>query len=340
MKEKALKILKLIQDDPEKIERMVGSLNSVLDYLTKHGVIDQIDSTDEFWFDNELQDELIYKQLSNSKDKLEYIKNFIVRHTFNDLKIEGDKIIWDINPDDLVKFFDDSGRDGTAAGVAKIVFDNDFFEWFGGRTYLGVNDLVSELDKTNRKLLGKKIIDELNGEISKEDIENSDIDLLQELLEIQGSPEFLTIDTDNINEILDNYESLKYINEISDIFDDLSGSWDNAYNSAYESEMSNLVWSGIEEKFGQGKVYDYTITQRDGNKLYRKGVQIDVTPNIVNLFMDYLGNQIHYDQIDYFGSFENMMQEYFRDESKIDFRIPDYPDHSEVVKLYNEYVEL
>jgi hypothetical protein len=282
---------------------------------------------------------LIYKQLSNSKDKLEYIKNFIVRHTFNDLKIEGDKIIWDINPDDLVKFFDDSGRDGTAAGVAKIVFDNDFFEWFGGRTYLGVNDLVSELDKTNRKLLGKKIIDELNGEISKEDIENSDIDLLQELLEIQGSPEFLTIDTDNINEILDNYESLKYINEISDIFDDLSGSWDNAYNSAYESEVSNLVWSGIEEMFGKTEVYDYTITQ-SGKKLYRKGIKIDVTPNIVNLFMDYFGNQTHYHEIDYFGSFENLMKEYFEEESKIDFRIPDYPDHSEVVKLYNEYVDL
>jgi hypothetical protein len=339
MEEKALKVLKLIQDDPEKIERMVGSLNSVLDYLTKHGVIDQIDSTDEFWFDNELQDELIYKQLSNSKDKLEYIKNFIVRHTFNDLKIEGDKIIWDINPDDLEKFFDDRGRDGTAAGVAKIVFDDDYFEWFGGDAYLGVDSLVNELDKTNRKLLGDKIIDELNGEISKEDIENSDIDLLQELLEIQGSPEFLTIDTDNINEILDNYESLKYINKISDIFDDLSGSWNNAYNLAYESEMSNLVWSGIEEKFGQGKVYDYTITQ-SGKKLYRQGIKIDVTPNIVNLFMDYFGNQTHYHEIDYFGSFENMMNEYFEEESKIDFRIPDYPDHSEVVKLYNEYVEL
>jgi hypothetical protein len=339
MEEKALKILKLIQDDPDKIGRMVGGLDSVLDYLAKHGVIDQIDSTDEFWFDNELQDKLIYKQLSNSKDKLEYIKNFIIRHTFNDLKIEGDKIIWDIDPDDLEKFFDDTGRDGTAAGVAKIVFDNDFFEWFGGRTYLGVNDLVSDLDKTNRKLLGDKIIDELNGEISKEDIENSDIDLLQELLEIQGSPEFLTIDTDNISEILDNYESLKYINEISDIFDDLSGSWDNAYNSAYESEVSNLVWSGIEEMFGKTEVYDYTITQ-SGKKLYRKGIKIDVTPNIVNLFMDYFGNQTHYHEIDYFGSFENMMKEYFEEESKIDFRIPDYPDHSEVVKFYNEYVEL
>jgi hypothetical protein len=339
MEEKALKILKLLQDDPDKIERMVGGLDSVLDYLAKHGVINQIDSSDEFWFDNDLQDKLIYKQLNNSEDKLQYIKNFIVRHTFNDLKIEGDKIIWDINPDDLEKFFDDRGRDGTAAGVAKIVFEDDYFEWFGGDAYLGVDSLVNELDKTNRKLLGEKIIDELNGKISEDDIENSNIDLLQELLEIQGSPEFLTIDTDNISEILDNYESLKYINEISDIFDDLSGSWDNAYNSAYENEVSNLVWSGIEEMFGKTEVYDYTITQ-SGKKLYRKGIKIDVTPNIVNLFMDYFGNQTHYHEIDYFGSFENMMNEYFEEESKIDFRIPDYPDHSEVVKLYNEYVEL
>jgi hypothetical protein len=339
MEEKALKILKLLQDDPDKIERMVGGLDSVLDYLAKHGVINQIDSSDEFWFDNDLQDKLIYKQLNNSEDKLQYIKNFIVRHTFNDLKIEGDKIIWDINPDDLEKFFDDRGRDGTAAGVAKIVFEDDYFEWFGGDAYLGVDSLVDDLDKTNRKLLGEKIIKELDGEISKEDIEDLDIDLLQELLEIQGSPEFLTIDTDNINEILDDKKSLKYINKISDIFSDLSNSWNNSYNSAYESEVSNLVWSGIEEMFGKTEVYDYTITQ-SGKKLYRKGIKIDVTPNIVNLFMDYFGNQTHYHEIDYFGSFENMMNEYFEEESKIDFRIPDYPDHSEVVKLYNEYVEL
>jgi hypothetical protein len=338
MEEKALKILKLLQDDPDKIGRMVGGLDSVLDYLAKHGVINQIDSSDEFWFDNDLQDKLIYKQLSNSEDKLQYIKNFIVRHTFNDLKIEGDKIIWDINPDDLENFFDDRGRDVTAAGIAKIVFEDDYFEWFGD-VFTGVDTLVDDLDKTNRKLLGEKIIDEFNGKISKEDIENSDIDLLQELLEIQGSPEFLTIDTDNINEILDNYESLKYINKISDIFSDLSNSWNNAYNSAYENEVSNLVWNGIEEMFGEAEVYDYNITQ-SGKILYRKGIKIDVTPNIVNLFMDYFGNQTHYHEIDYFGSFENMMNEYFEEESKIDFRIPDYPDHSEVVKLYNEYVEL
>ena len=338
MEEKALKILKLLQDDPDKIGRMVGGLDSVLDYLAKHGVINQIDSSDEFWFDNDLQDKLIYKQLNNSEDKLQYIKNFIVRHTFNDLKIEGDKIIWDINPDDLEKFFDDRGRDGTAAGVAKIVFEDDYFEWFGD-VFTGVDTLVDDLDKTNRKLLGEKIIDELNGKISEDDIENSNIDLLQELLEIQGSPEFLTIDTDNINEILDNYESLKYINKISDIFSDLSNSWNNAYNSAYENEVSNLVWNGIEEMFGEAEVYDYNITQ-SGKILYRKGIKIDVTPNIVNLFMDYFGNQTHYHEIDYFGSFENMMNEYFEEESKIDFRIPDYPYHIERVKLYNEYVEL
>jgi hypothetical protein len=138
---------------------------------------------------------------------------------------------------------------------------------------------------------------------------------------------------------MDNYESLKYINKISDIFSDLSNSWNNAYNSAYENEVSNLVWNGIEEMFGEAEVYDYNITQ-SGKILYRKGIKIDVTPNIVNLFMDYFGNQTHYHEIDYFGSFENMMNEYFEEESKIDFRIPDYPYHIERVKLYNEYVEL
>jgi hypothetical protein len=339
MEEKALKILKLLQDDPEKIGRMVGGIDSVLDYLAKHGVLNQIDSTGEFWFDNDLQDKLIYKQLNNSEDKLQYIRDFIRRHTFNDLTIEGDKIIWDIDVDDLLKFFDGGGRNTNVRSIAELVLNNDFNEWFNN-DYYEIYELVSELDSKNRKLLGEKIISELNNEISRDDIIDSGVDFLEELLEIQGNPEFITIDSDNINDILDDKETLKYINDSTDVFMNLSSSWDNAYNSVYESKLSDEVWSGIEDKFGKSEINDYTITQRDGNKIYRKGVRIDVTPKIVNIFLDYFGNQSHYHEIDYFGSFENMMDEYFEEESKIDFRVPDYPDHSEVVKLYNEYVEL
>jgi len=328
------KLLDLFYEDPDRVIRLLGDVRQFFKYLESKNLIGDIDSTDDIWYENELQDLLVYKQLYNSEDKLDYIRRFIKEHHFNDLKIEGDKIIWDIDTSDFIKYFDRDNR-----YILEKVFDDDYYEWFN-YDYYDVVELVEELNEKNKDIFGKLIISELNNKITEEDIMENNIDLLEELLEIQGYPETLTIDEDNISQILSDKKTLKYLNKrYNDIFHPLHSAWENANNSAYESELTRNIWNEIEDKFGKAEIHNYNI-KRDGKNHYRKGIRIDVTPNIVNLFMDYLGEWDHYQEIDYYGNFENMMEEYFENVDKLDFRTPDYPDFREVRDLYNEYVEL
>jgi len=131
-------------------------------------------------------------------------------------------------------------------------------------------------------------------------------------------------------------------NYLVDLESSLSSAYNQAYNDAFGDEMSDEVYSGMEELLGKMERNDYTITGKDGKKFYRTNYLIDVTPNIVNIFLeyfsDYKGNT--YD-IDYYGNFTNMMNEYLdKNGEKIDFRIPDYPDSRKVEQIYNDIVEI
>jgi hypothetical protein len=345
MEEKARKILQSIEDNPDRVSRVYGNINNALNHivLLSPQVYDEIDTKDEPWYDNDLQDAIIYNQLSNSKDEIDYIKKFINRHDFNDLSIEGDRIIYNADLDDVLNLYDDRGRDSIAKGVAKLVLSDDgYTEWFSSDFY-DLSGLIDELNKENLQRLKLKFIEELNGIISREKIEEDGIELLDEMLEIQGNPEYLEVNMENISEMLEDSETLKFLfeNYLTDWEGELSNAYNQAYNDAFGDEMSDEVYSGMEELLGKMERNDYTITGKDGKKFYRTNYLIDVTPNILNIFLeyfsDYKGNT--YD-IDYYGNFTNMMNEYLDNRERIDFRIPDYPDSRKVTQIYNDNVEI
>ena len=347
MEEKARKILQSIEDNPDRVSRVYGNINNVLNhiFLLSPQVYNEIDTKDEPWYDNDLQDVIIYNQLSNSKDKIDYIKKFINRHDFNDLSIEGDRIIYNADLDDVLNLYDDRGRDSTAEGVAKLVLGNDdgYTEWFSGSDY-DLSDSIDVLNPKNLQELKLKSIEVLNGTISRENIEETGIELLDEMLEIQGNPEYLEVNMENISEMLEDSETLKFLfdNYLSDLEFELSNAYNQAYNDAFGDEILNDVYSGMEGLLGKMERNDYTITAKDGKKSYRTNYLIDVTPNIVDIFLKYFSDyKNHYHQIDYYGNFTNMMDEYLDDNGgRIDFRISDFPDSRKVEQIFNDIVEI
>jgi hypothetical protein len=346
MEEKARKILQSIEDNPDRVSRVYGNINNALNHivLLSPQVYDEIDTKDEPWYDNDLQDAIIYNQLSNSKDEIDYIKKFINRHDFNDLSIEGDRIIYNADLDDVLNLYDDRGRDSISKCVAKLVLSDDgYTEWFSSDFY-DLSGLIDELNKENLQRLKLKFIEELNGIISREKIEEDGIELLDEMLEIQGNPEYLEVNMENISEMLEDSETLKFLfeNYLTDWEGELSNAYNQAYNDAFGDEMSDEVYSGMEELLGKMERNDYTITGNDGKKFYRTNYLIDVTPNIVDIFLNYFSDyKNHYHQIDYYGNFTNMMDEYLDDNGgRIDFRIPDYPDSRKVEQIFNDIVEI
>ena len=346
MEEKARKILQILIDSPKSVEKLFGSFEGALSYINRISseVYNEIDTKDETWYDNDLQDRIIYHQLNNSENKIDYIKEFIDRHSFNDLDVKGDRIIYNADLDDVLNLYDDRGRDSTAKGVAKVVLGDDgYTEWFSGDFY-DLSGLIDVLNKENLQRLKLKFIEELNGIISREKIEEDGIELLDEMLEIQGNPEYLEVNMENISEMLEDSETLKFLfdNYLTDLEGELSNAYYQAYNDAFGDEILNDVYSGMEGLLGKMERNDYTITAKDGKKSYRTNYLIDVTPNIVDIFLNYFSDyKNNYRQIDYYGNFTNMMKEFLdANGEKIDFRIRDYPDSRKVNQIYNDIVEI
>ena len=346
MEDKARKILNSIIDNPDRIERIYGSLYGALNHIISLSpkVYGEIDAKDDVWYDNGLQDEIIYSQLKNSEDEIDYIKKFIDKHNFNDLSVEGDRIIYNADLDDVLNLYDDRGRDSTAKDVAKLVLSDDgYTEWFSSDFY-DLSGLINELNKDNLQRFKLKSVEGLDGVISRQVIEEQDIELLNEMFEIQGNPEYLEVNMENISEMLEDKETSKFLfeNYLADLESSLLSAYNQAYNDAFGDEISDDVYSGMEDLLGKMKRNDYTITAKDGKKFYRTNYLIDVTPNIVNIFLEYFSDYKNntYD-IDYYGNFTNMMNEYLDNHGeKIDFRIPDYPDSRKVNQIYNDIVEI
>jgi hypothetical protein len=341
MEDKISALIDKFYDNPSGVAKNFGGPEQFIKFVLAKGNPEEhyLDPKNQFFYDEGLQDLLIWEQYQSAPNKLEYLKRFISDFLESDLVVENDRIIWLTDKDDLLIVFDDRGRDGTAKSVAELVFNEDYNEHFSDVYTEFYDDCVRTLNDKNENLLANKIVSELPP-LTSEDIEQTSF--LKELWEIEGQSGFLSITSDNISELLGDDETTDYI--ITNFFPDLKGDmmnayW-NAYNSAYEDELSKKVYSNLEGFFGDSGKMVNVGTNRAGNDIWTYA--IDVTNTFDYLFREFFMNwSNHYNPIEYYGSFKEMLNQLFDDGlDKIDFTIPDYPDSDEVESNYNEYVEI
>jgi len=340
--DKVIEILSRFQDDPKSISKLFGGFDGAMKFFIKNGLGDYLDPEDDFWYQHDLQDGLIWSQYLNAKDQESYIRKFADKFFKSDITIDGDKIYLIVSDkDDLLFMFDDRGRDTTARDIAKTVFGEDYHEYFYGDVINNFyDDCVSSLNSNNKNLLKNKIVSEIPP-LSADDIEQTE--LLGELWEVQGQPETLSITNENIDSIYDDEETMNYI--MTDFFPDLKSEMENAYwnayNSSYEGELSKEVYEGLEDLLGNSGDFINMGKYPTGKDRYV--YQIDITKTFKDFFIKYFSDwESHYNQIEYYGSFTQMLNEMMEndDVERIDFRIPDYPDSDDIKNNYNEYVEI
>lgn len=342
MDDKIISLIEKFYDDPASVSKNFGGATSFIKFILSKGdkYSEYLNPKNQFFYDEDLQDLLIWEKYQAAEDKQQFLREFIVEFLDNDMEVEsGRKISWVIDKEDVLLAFDGRGRDGTARGVAEMVFNEDFNEYFSNVINNFYDDCVTSLSTHNKTLLANKIVSELPL-LTPDDIKNTTF--LEELWEIEGRPETLLITEDNVNELLDDEETTKYIfdNFFSDLESNMMNAYWNAYNSAYESELSKEVYEGIEGLFGDsGKMIEVGKDYK-GNSRWQ--YEIDVTTTFEYFFKEYFSDwKNHYNSIEYFGSFGEMLKELFDSGmERIDFRIPDYPDFDDVVSNYNEYVEI
>jgi hypothetical protein len=314
--------------------------NELFDYLVDNGIMANLDynSVPEEFQNNYLLHGLEY----NYENTVKYITSNVLGDV--EIRPDGFYLYLGNDRDDLASFFCvSSRRDVSPEDVAKQIFSED---GLGHDWYFDVDtkpsDVIDDLDEKNTAHLKDVIFKEIGDkELSLEDY---DSDFFESLSEEQGTEGYFRIGPEDLNELIKDSEAIDELCEtdLSELGQELKNIYWNAYNSAYENEIYELVYDGLNEYF-EGKIDEVPkeTTKSDGKKVttYLNYIKIRDFVGNITLFLENNKGQSYSDSyLDYFGSYTTLMKQLIDDGDFecIDFRTPDYPDWSDIKKNINE----
>ena len=314
--------------------------NEVFNYLVESGIMSNLDynSVPEEFTNNYLLHGLEY----NYENTVKYITNNLL--TDVEIRPDGFYLYLGNDRDDLASFFcGSSRRDSSPEDVAKQIFSEDGLgnDWYFDND-TKPSDVIDDLNEKNAIHLKEAIFKEIgNVELSLEDYSS---DFFESLSEEQGTEGYFKIQAEDLNELIKDSDAINELceNDLSELGQELKNIYWNAYNSAYENEIYELVYDGLNEYF-EGKIDEVPkeITKSDGKKVttYLNYIKIRDFVGHISLFLENNKGQSYSDSyLDYFGSYTTLMKQLLYDDEFdcIDFTTPDYPDWSTTQKYINE----
>jgi hypothetical protein len=293
--------------------------------LNKRGLLDQIDIED-----SEIQNEyLLFIKKYNPKKFNEFLTEKLT-----DLEIDEDgRVFLDLSDQsDLAELFCDSSRNGLSRSMVEEILNGEFDNWFDYTTDSVYNDVISELNPKNHKILADYIVNTLeNTQI------NPETEVLSEIANEQGHPDYVTVDSSVVETILDDKETMEYLllEELQDLNNNLDSIHSNAYSSAYESASIDSIWSELQE-YVEGKGQFYSIPHRFKKDTMTQRFTIPVSSNFHGIIEDYLrdkANRGNRGLLEYYGSYISLLADNF---DCLTVHGPDYPDYREIKNNINE----
>lgn len=299
--------------------------------IMKYGLIDLIDPMSDDLMD--YQNDILYTLVNENPEK--WI-NFICETVIDsDLVKEGNNWYVYLNDqEDLGELFYQGSRDSTR-DLVKSVLGEDMWEPYWDTTDDVYRDVVEELNEENLKTLYSRILKEVEGETLYTNTE------YLEDLDDSGSGE-VVVTKENFSGMFQDEETLKYIlKEYADeVRQELYSVHSNCYNSSYEGEIYDDIWSEL-SRFFEGRAewksrpykYDQTKTQH-----YVLIKVRDVAGDIKKFLSEMKGSKYSHDSLEYYGSYMGMLKNGMEQGvwDYLDFRVPDYPDSSRVDACIND----
>ena len=315
-----------LHDGGDLAKSFFGDFQTFFAVLDKRGYLDQIDIED-----SEIQNELL---LFLKKSYPQQFNQFIM-DKLTDLEIDEDgRVFLDLSDlSDLSELFcDRSSRDGLSRVMVEEILNGEFDNWFEYTTDSVYDDVISELNPKNHKILADYIVNSLqNTRISPE------TEVLSEIANEQGHPDYVTVDSSVVETILDDKETMTYLlsEELQDLDNSLYSIHINAYSSAYESAVINSIWSELQE-YVEGKGQFYSVPHKFKKDTVINRFTIPVASNFHGIIEDYLrdkANRGNRGLLEYYGSYLSLLADNF---DCLTVYGPDYPDYSEIKNNINE----
>jgi hypothetical protein len=275
--------------------------------------------------DDKLVDEFFIEEIPNQHLKIMYERNpqttmnYIVDNFLGDVQKIGEEYFMTIGREDLSNFFDDRGRNGTARDVAKRVLGDNTGEWYYD-SYIELENIISELNKTNFEKLKTRFLEKNEGKNFNEET------ITKELVD--------EMDSNDISEAIKELDV--------DLSSELQNLYSSAENYAYEGELYDLVYRELQEFFGYedfGKWENQSYKRIDGEVINKEVFRVNVTKLLDRVIPEYLNMHLTEpdNQLEYQGNLEYVLNDLFDEgEDRLDFRIPEYPDYSRTRENIND----
>jgi hypothetical protein len=352
-------------DYDDDIEPYFNTLMNFLNFVKKYGLLDELDlgqiSSREF--DDELfnffeengivsnmdydsmpeefkNNFLLYGLENNYEDTMWFITNNLI----TDVIIKPDGFYLKLRDREELEILFCGGRRGDGArDVAKIVLSEDGLghEWYYDN-YVKPYQVVDELDEANITTLKDIIFKEIGDkELSLEDYNS---DFFEELSEEQGTEGYFRLRAQDLEGLVKDEEAFNELcnNDLDELGQNLKSLYWNSENQAYEDEVYDLVYGGLDEYF-EGGIDDVPkeVTRTDGSKVtrYDQYIKIRDYQNIIKTFLENnKGGSYNDSHLEYYGGLTSLLTGMMNNDEIdcIDFRAPDYPDWNRTTKNINE----
>jgi PKD repeat protein len=307
-------------------------------FLAENGVVSNMDYDNmPEQFKNHF---LLYGLENNYEDTMVFITNNLI----TDVVIRPDGFYVHLRDgDDLEILFCEDRGGGGARYVAKLILSEDGLghDWYYDNS-VTPHQVVDELDDKNITTLKDIIFKEIGDvELSLDDY---DSDFFSELSEEQGTEGYFRIRSEDLNGLVDDERAFNELckNDLDELGSNLRSLYWQSENSAYEDEVYDLVYGGLEEYF-EGRISEVPreVTRTDGSKVtrYDSYIKIRNFHNIIDIFLENNKGGYWSDSfLEYFGGLISLMTSMMHNDDIecIDFRVPDYPDWDRTRRNINE----
>ena len=307
-------------------------------FLTENGVVSNMDYDS---MPEEFKNHFLLYGLENNYEGTMW---FITNNLITDVIIRPDGFYLRLRDrEELEILFCGGRRDEGARGTAKLILGADGLghDWYFDNS-VKPHQVVEELDDTNITTLKDIIFKEIGDtELSLEDYNS---DFFEELSEEQGTEGYFRISAQDLNGLVKDEgafnELCKY--DLDELGSNLRSLYWNSENLAYEDEVYDLVYRGLDEYF-EGRISDVPkeVTRTDGSKVtrYDSYIKIRNYQNIIETFLENNKGDAYSDShLEYYGGFIQLMNFMMNNDDIdcIDFRVPEYPDWNRTTKNINE----
>jgi hypothetical protein len=308
--------------------------DEIIKFLDENGVLNNLSY---YSAPEELKNIILLRKLD---EDYENTILFITSDLLTDVEIRPDGFyLYLKDREELANFYcGSSGRRDGVRHIAEQVFSENGLDFGYYDSDSEPYETVTELDDANLTKLKDVIYKEVgNAELSLDDYRS---DFFEDLSQEQGTPGYFRIRPEDLNDLLKDTDATNelFYNDLEEIGQELKSLYFNAENSAYESEIYDAIYGGLDEFF-EGKIDEVPI-ESNGKTRYFQYIKIRDFVKEIKEFLYHNKGKTYIDSfLEYYGTYSEFLVGLINDDiiECIDVRIPDYPDYLMTQKNINDF---